>query len=114
MHSSWSMTNPNIWCHDIAFHNGKLYSITNDDVLFVHEFFTTAAAADRGGSARVTASSAPVTDARPPTEHLAGNNGFHRLSFTSYLVVSLTGKLLLVRWSFPDVLFSGEGFSFGS
>uniref|UniRef100_A0A0E0BFG5 KIB1-4 beta-propeller domain-containing protein n=1 Tax=Oryza glumipatula TaxID=40148 RepID=A0A0E0BFG5_9ORYZ len=108
-HSSWARTNPNICCHDIAFHHGKLYSINNNDELFVHEFFTTTAADRGGGSARVTASSdwAAVTDARPPREHL-GNHGYH-LRFTSYLVASLAGKLLLVRWSLPDELFSGEG-----
>ena len=48
-----------------------------------------------------------MTAARPPREHL-GNHGYH-LRFTSYLVASLAGKLLLVRWSLPDELFSGEG-----
>jgi hypothetical protein len=75
---------------DIALHRGKLYALSNEDELFVHE----ASAAAAG----VPKASHIVEHAITPQPPEMANPGGLRILTRRYLVVSCAGKLLMVKW----------------
>ncbi|KAF0908294.1 hypothetical protein E2562_024708 [Oryza meyeriana var. granulata] len=96
MHSTWLAAGGPRLVGDIAFYRGKLYSISDDDEkLFVHEFSSSDAASTpaKDHSCRVEI----VIDTAPPLDKEDLPEGYCWRS-TLYLVVSCTGKLLMVRW----------------
>uniref|UniRef100_A0A0E0LGL0 F-box domain-containing protein n=1 Tax=Oryza punctata TaxID=4537 RepID=A0A0E0LGL0_ORYPU len=88
MHSTWSFAAGSGFVCDIAFYGGKLYSVSKNGELFVHEF-----SIGEDHSSRVDT----VIDLAPPLDKDNLRQGYYWLT-TFYLVVSCTGKLLMVRW----------------
>ncbi|KAF0899249.1 hypothetical protein E2562_015906 [Oryza meyeriana var. granulata] len=98
MHSTWSFAAGPGVASDIALYRGKLYSISGGGELFVHEFTSSEDVLTQHGSAKDH--SCPVEtviDTSPPLDEENLREGYSWWS-TLYLVVSCTGKLLMVRW----------------
>ncbi|KAK3120516.1 hypothetical protein QOZ80_9AG0689230 [Eleusine coracana subsp. coracana] len=101
---SWSTgvcTGP--WYQDMAFYKGKLYTITTEGDLFAHEVTK-----HRGiGEPRISRIEHVI---RAPPLHTL--DGFYYAAFncvrSCYLVVSRTGKLLMVRWIVPVEYYSPQ------
>uniref|UniRef100_A0A0E0LH10 KIB1-4 beta-propeller domain-containing protein n=1 Tax=Oryza punctata TaxID=4537 RepID=A0A0E0LH10_ORYPU len=83
MHSTWSLADSPSTACNITLYRGKLYSISIYGELFVHEF------SHHGHGDHVSSRFEIVIDTTPPEVE-----GWS----THYLVVSCTGKLLMVRW----------------
>lgn len=99
---SWSVSRPLHHYHgghhrlrsyrDIAFHRGKLYALTDMEELVSHEHV---------GGNHVDAKVKHVIKEPAP---LAGTNR----RFQHYLVASCDGRLLMVRWWYPDWIFTKQ------
>ncbi|KAF8656099.1 hypothetical protein HU200_060805 [Digitaria exilis] len=82
------------WYRDMAFYKGKLYTVTTEGHLFVHGVTNDA----DNGEPRVSRVE-QVIQAPPPFKFtLDGPYATVGCNRTCYLVVSRTGKLLMVRW----------------
>ncbi|CAL4942900.1 unnamed protein product [Urochloa decumbens] len=100
---SWStgMCNGH-WYHDMAFYKGKLYTVTEEGHLFVHEVI------DNGGDGdpRVSLIEQAI-QAPPPSKYALLDGPYATLDRvrTCYLVISCDNKLLMVRlmlrWTVP-------------
>ncbi|CAL4986561.1 unnamed protein product [Urochloa decumbens] len=96
--SSWSRGLYNIdhYYVDMAFYDGKLYTVTREGRLFVHEL----AWSGRSTKAKPRVNQILEVSLAAP----ASLGGFFTSPFSNmscYLVISNTGKLLMVRWVLP-------------
>ncbi|XP_040381758.1 F-box protein At2g17036-like [Oryza brachyantha] len=103
MHSTWSLAACPGYVGDIALYRGKLYFVAGHGELAVHDFSSSSSEASssrRHGSAKDDSSSScvdVVISTEPPLNNQNPPRG-HFWDSTVYLVVSCTGKLLMVRW----------------
>lgn len=104
--TSWSVCPPDeaggdrgrrSWYVDFVFHRGKIFALTSADELFVHDAATAgklpAAAASHVVDQVIKASSTAAAAEEDPEEKF--------IRRYKYLVVSCTGKLLMVKWTVP-------------
>lgn len=93
--SSWSMTlcSYGRQYKDMAFHLGNLYSVANRGELFVHEV--------REDSDTREPKVSPVKQVIPAPPQISDAYMISEREIKCNLVISLTGKLLLVRWFLP-------------
>ncbi|CAN6298737.1 unnamed protein product [Urochloa humidicola] len=80
------------WYHDMSFYKGKLYTVTGEGHLFVHEVID-----DNGDEPRVSLIEQAIQ--APPSSKYALDGSYATLDRvrTCYLVISCDSKLLMVR-----------------
>ncbi|XP_034591859.1 probable F-box protein At1g44080 [Setaria viridis] len=103
--SSWStgLCNDH-WYHDMAFYKGKLFTVTQEGNLFVHEVTEDS----DNGELRVSRVE-QVIQAPPPWKYtLDGSYATLICVRTCYLVISRAEKLLMVRWIVPLDYYSSK------
>ncbi|XP_022681879.1 uncharacterized protein LOC111257090 [Setaria italica] len=103
--SSWStgLCNDH-WYHDMAFYKGKLFTVTQEGNLFVHEVTEDS----DNGELRVSRVE-KVIQAPPPWKYtLDGSYATLICVRTCYLVISRAEKLLMVRWIVPLDYYSSK------